>query len=214
MTMKPTGLKISTPSFFDGNTNDATQWMYSVITYLDLNEEVYTNDKKKIIATLSFMNKGTAGSWAEAYYETATTSGWGIWDNFSNKFKKTFIITDVRGNALVKLTTLNQCQCGSLENSGLDTCLSSQIMNMDTVPDTLNKWIAKEEHFHIQNQWIQTLNSRTTFIPHSSNPTHDLNAMDVDTVKLTPLHRAEYMKKGLCFVCGKHGHCSTDHKSG
>ncbi|KIK77397.1 hypothetical protein PAXRUDRAFT_42934, partial [Paxillus rubicundulus Ve08.2h10] len=37
--------------------------------------------------------------------------------------------------------------------------------------------------------------------------------MDVDTVRLTLLQRAEYMKKGLCFVCGKQGHCSTDHKS-
>ncbi|KIK72036.1 hypothetical protein PAXRUDRAFT_22479 [Paxillus rubicundulus Ve08.2h10] len=45
------------------------------------------------------MNKGTAGSWAEAYYETAATSGRGTWDNFSDKFKKTFIIVD----------------CGSLE---------------------------------------------------------------------------------------------------
>ncbi|KIK77152.1 hypothetical protein PAXRUDRAFT_17685 [Paxillus rubicundulus Ve08.2h10] len=68
MTMKPTELKIGTPSFFDGNTDDAAQWMYSVIAYLNPNEEVYTNDKKKIIAILSFMNKGTADSWAEAYY--------------------------------------------------------------------------------------------------------------------------------------------------
>ncbi|KIK78753.1 hypothetical protein PAXRUDRAFT_163109 [Paxillus rubicundulus Ve08.2h10] len=37
--------------------------------------------------------------------------------------------------------------------------------------------------------------------------------MDVDAVRLTPLQRAEYMKKGLCFVCGKQGHRSTDHKS-
>ncbi|KIK75818.1 hypothetical protein PAXRUDRAFT_18658 [Paxillus rubicundulus Ve08.2h10] len=151
--------------------------MYFVITYLNLNEEVYTTDKKKIIAALSFMNKGTAGSWAEAYYKTAATSGWGTWDNFSNKFKKTFIIADVRGNALVKLTTLNQCQCGSLEkynsefhlyksqsgvtgegtlifwySTGLDTHISSRIMNMDTVPDTLDKWITKVDHFHVQNQ--------------------------------------------------------------
>ncbi|KIK72606.1 hypothetical protein PAXRUDRAFT_21790 [Paxillus rubicundulus Ve08.2h10] len=188
--------------------------MYSIIAYLDLNEEVYTNDKKKIIATLSFMNKCTAGSWAEVYYEAAATSGWGTWDAFSDKFKKTFIVADVRRNALVKLTTLNQCQCGSLENTGLDTHLSSQIVNMDTVPDTLDKWIAKAEHFHVQNQQIQALKSRITFVPRSSNPAHDPNAMDVDAVKLTPLQQAEYMKKGLCFICGKQGHRSTDHKSG
>ncbi|KIJ09018.1 hypothetical protein PAXINDRAFT_17882 [Paxillus involutus ATCC 200175] len=36
--------------------------------------------------------------------------------------------------------------------------------------------------------------------------------MDVDAVRLSPTQRADYMKKGLCFVCGKHGHRSTDHK--
>ncbi|KIK77365.1 hypothetical protein PAXRUDRAFT_17551 [Paxillus rubicundulus Ve08.2h10] len=76
-------------------------------------------------------------------------------------------------------------------------------MNIETVPNTLNKWIAKAEHFHVQNQQIQALKSRTTFIPRSSNPTHDPNTMDVDAVKLTPLQQAEYMKKGLCFICGK-----------
>ncbi|KIK73113.1 hypothetical protein PAXRUDRAFT_21210 [Paxillus rubicundulus Ve08.2h10] len=221
--MKATELKIGTPSYFDGNTNDATQWMYSVITYLDLNKEVYTNNKKKIIAALSFMNKGTAASWAEAYYETAAISGWGTGN----------------GNALVKLTTLNQQQSGSLKkynsefclnksrsgvtdegaliswySAGLDTCLSSRILNMDTIPDTLDRWIAKAEHFHVQNQRIQSLRSRNTYVPRPSNSTHDPNAMDVDAVRLTPLQRAEYMKKGLCFICGKQGHCSTDHKSG
>ncbi|KIK77368.1 hypothetical protein PAXRUDRAFT_167092, partial [Paxillus rubicundulus Ve08.2h10] len=37
--------------------------------------------------------------------------------------------------------------------------------------------------------------------------------VNVDAVKLTPLQRAEYMKKGLCFICGKQGHHSTDHNS-
>ncbi|KIK77609.1 hypothetical protein PAXRUDRAFT_17389 [Paxillus rubicundulus Ve08.2h10] len=214
MTTKATELKIGTPSYFDGNTNNAAQWMYSIITYLDLNEEVYTNDKKKIITTLSFMNKGTAASWAETYYETAAISGWGIWETFSDKFKKTFIVADAKGNALVKLTTRNQRQSSSLKNAGLDTCLSSQILNMDTIPNTLDRWIAKAEHFHVQNQWLQSLRSRNTYVPRSSNPTHDPNAMDVDAVRLTPLQQAEYMKKGLCFVCGKQGHRSTDHKSG
>ncbi|KIK77211.1 hypothetical protein PAXRUDRAFT_17647 [Paxillus rubicundulus Ve08.2h10] len=221
MTTQATELKIGTPSYFDGNTNNAAQWMYSVITHLDLNEE------------------GTAASWAKAYYETAAISGWGTWENFSDKFKKTFIVADAKGNALVKLTTLNQRQSSSLEkynsefhlnksrsgvtdtgaliswySAGLDTRFSSRILKMDTIPDTLDRWIAKAEHFHMQNQWIQTLRSRNTYVPRPSNPTHDPNVMDIDAVRLTPLQRAEYMKKGLCFICGKQGHRSTDHKSG
>ncbi|KAF9226045.1 hypothetical protein BS17DRAFT_867448 [Gyrodon lividus] len=38
--------------------------------------------------------------------------------------------------------------------------------------------------------------------------------MDVNSVRLTPVKQAEYMKKGLCFIYGKQGHCSTDHKNG
>ncbi|KAF9220323.1 hypothetical protein BS17DRAFT_820805 [Gyrodon lividus] len=38
--------------------------------------------------------------------------------------------------------------------------------------------------------------------------------MDVDSIRLTPVKQAEYVKKGLCFVCLKQGHCSTDHKNG
>ncbi|KAF9223590.1 hypothetical protein BS17DRAFT_704874 [Gyrodon lividus] len=63
MASKVLELKIDTPSAFDGNTIDAAQWMYSVISYFELNDYVYHSDKKKIIATLSFMNKGTATPW-------------------------------------------------------------------------------------------------------------------------------------------------------
>ncbi|KIK80773.1 hypothetical protein PAXRUDRAFT_15600 [Paxillus rubicundulus Ve08.2h10] len=223
----------------DSSSDSDTMTTKATELKIDLNKEVYTNDKKKIIAALSFMNKGTAASWAEAYYETTAISGWGTWETFSDKFKKTFIVTNAKGNALVKLTTLNQRQSGSLEkynsefhlnksrsgvtdkgaliswySTGLDTHLSSRILNMDTIPDTLDRWIAKAEHFHVQNQRIQSLRSRNTYVPHPSNSTHDPNTMDMDAIRLTPLQRAEYMKKGLCFICGKQGHRSTDHKSG
>ncbi|KIJ11413.1 hypothetical protein PAXINDRAFT_15714 [Paxillus involutus ATCC 200175] len=38
--------------------------------------------------------------------------------------------------------------------------------------------------------------------------------MDVDAIWLSPTQRADYMKKGLCFIHRKHGHHSGDHKKG
>ncbi|KAF9221682.1 hypothetical protein BS17DRAFT_649316, partial [Gyrodon lividus] len=67
MASKASELKISTPSAFDSNTDDAAQRMYSVISYFELNDHSYDTNKKKIIAALSFMNKGMAASWAEAF---------------------------------------------------------------------------------------------------------------------------------------------------
>ncbi|KAF9220759.1 hypothetical protein BS17DRAFT_769087 [Gyrodon lividus] len=89
--------------------------MHSVISCFELNDHVYDSDKKKIITTLSFMNKGTAASWAEAYYEAAGDKGWGRWTDFIKNFKTTFAVSDVKGTALAKLTSLTQCHCGSLE---------------------------------------------------------------------------------------------------
>ncbi|KAF9223195.1 hypothetical protein BS17DRAFT_818074 [Gyrodon lividus] len=87
---------------------------------------------------------------------------------------------------------------------------------MDTIPDTIDKWIAKAEHFHIQNQCIKVLQNRSTYPrpPTSSTSTPNPDAMDIDSVRLTPVKWAEYMKKGLCFVCRKQGHRSTNHKNG
>ncbi|KAF9218439.1 hypothetical protein BS17DRAFT_822911 [Gyrodon lividus] len=115
MASKAPELKIGTPSVFDGNTDDAVQWMHSVISYFKLNDHVYNSNKKKIIATLSFMNKGTTASWAEAYYENAANKGWGKWTDFIKNFKTTFAVSDVKGTALTGLTSLTQRHCGSLE---------------------------------------------------------------------------------------------------
>ncbi|KAF9224265.1 hypothetical protein BS17DRAFT_704243 [Gyrodon lividus] len=115
MAFKAPELKIGTPSTFDGNTDNAVRWMHSVISYFELNNHVHDNDKKKIITTLSFMNKGTAASWAKAYYEAAADKEWGKWTDFVKSFKTTFAVSNVKGTALAKLTSLTQHHCGSLE---------------------------------------------------------------------------------------------------
>ncbi|KIJ08259.1 hypothetical protein PAXINDRAFT_28881, partial [Paxillus involutus ATCC 200175] len=233
-------LKVGTPTHFDGNTNDSSRWLHSVMAYLVLNDRIYNSDDKKIILALSFMSKGTAASWAEAAYERADTLGsFGTWEMFKEDFKKTFVTSDVKSASISKLSSLTQRGCGSLEkfnaefrllahrsgvNSqgaliewytrGLNFAISEKIIGMEFTPTTLDKWIAKAEHFNVQNKRIRSLKRGTPFqnnYSSNSSRNRDPNAMDVDAVRLSPSQRADYMKKGLCFVCGKHGHRSGEH---
>ncbi|KAF9220415.1 hypothetical protein BS17DRAFT_714646, partial [Gyrodon lividus] len=78
-------------------------WMYSVISYFKLNDHVYDSDKKRFITALNFMNKGTA-----ACYKAAENKGWGKWTDFTQSFKTAFVVSDIKGTVLTKLTSLTQ----------------------------------------------------------------------------------------------------------
>ncbi|KIJ05135.1 hypothetical protein PAXINDRAFT_93852 [Paxillus involutus ATCC 200175] len=241
MSERPTELKVGTPVHFDGSPNDASRWLHSVIAYISINDRIYTSDNKKIILALSFMSKGSAATWAEAAYENAAElENFGTWANFQEDFKRTFVTKDVKATAIAKLSSLTQSGCGSLEkfnaefrllahrssvNSqgaliewylrALHPSISTQILRMDKTPETLEGWIAKAEHFNVQNERIKSLRQGRPFfnnLPSNSSRKRDPYAMDVDAVRLSPTQRADYMKKGLCFVCGKNGHRSSDHK--
>ena len=108
----------------------------------------------------------------------------------------------------------------SFFTAGIPTLLIKQIMSLNTIPDKINNWNSKAIHF--QNQWDcaeqiaqQSRRSIQTFQLFSSSPrtTKDLNAMDIDMVKLlkklTPEEQELYTKKGLCFHCCKSGHMMT-----
>jgi hypothetical protein len=187
------------------------------------------------------MSKGSSATWAEAAYENAAElESFGKWKDFQEDFKRTFVTKDVKATAIAKLSSLTQSKCGSLEkfnaefrllahrsivNSqgalikwylrALHPSISTQILRMDKTPKTLEGWITKAEHFNVQNKQIKSLRQGGPFFnntPSNLSRRRDPNAMDVDAVRLSPTQRADYMKKGLCFVCGKHGHRSTDHK--
>ena len=86
---------------------------------------------------------------------------------------------------------------------------------MQNPPDTLEEWIAKAKIFHNQKLCIDELrrgvrysNFRTLNTPTPRTPS-DLNAMEVDSVrlkKLSPQECARCMREGRCFKCWKVGH--------
>ncbi|KIK77052.1 hypothetical protein PAXRUDRAFT_167998 [Paxillus rubicundulus Ve08.2h10] len=116
MSKKATEIKVGTPTNFDGNLNDASQWLYSLITYISLNDWIYTMPEKKIILALSFMNKGSVATWAEAAYEKAADNeNFGTWEQFQLNFKRTFMTKNVKAASIAKLSSLTQKDCGSLK---------------------------------------------------------------------------------------------------
>ncbi|KAG2156812.1 uncharacterized protein EDB93DRAFT_1078802 [Suillus bovinus] len=55
------------PVIFNGDTRLAQGWALQMQAYFDMNDEVYNNNKKKIIFFLSRMQKGEASKWAEGH---------------------------------------------------------------------------------------------------------------------------------------------------
>ncbi|KAI6138063.1 hypothetical protein BKA82DRAFT_4367587 [Pisolithus tinctorius] len=87
--VKPTELKIGAPTDFDGDQKNAMSWLYSVQTYLLVNEELYDTDTKKVVYALSYMKKGVAHSWAATYQKIAlekTHPSFGTFTVFVKKF--------------------------------------------------------------------------------------------------------------------------------
>jgi hypothetical protein len=102
---------------------------------------------------------------------------------------------------------------------GLNSKLLEKIFNMETVPTTLAGWYAAAAKY--DGQWrrakaiigkIKESSKNDKPIAPTYTPTKDPNAMDID--RLTTAQHAEHMKKGLCFLCHKPGHRSSDHKKG
>jgi hypothetical protein len=113
----PKEINIGKPFEFDGNRDISQRWLEMVFTYLDINKEIYNDDKRKIIFTLSFMTKKSAATWASDFIEYSHTPhpilptarrGYGTWDEFLVSFNKTFDPIDSIGTAMAKLNNLRQ----------------------------------------------------------------------------------------------------------
>ena len=67
MSTKPTELHIRVPDAYDGSYETATEWLNAIRFYLIVNKPVYNTDEKQIAFALSYMNKGSAATWASTF---------------------------------------------------------------------------------------------------------------------------------------------------
>jgi hypothetical protein len=135
-TVYKTGIKLASPSVFDGDRRKAILWLKQVETYLTINERTYDSDTKKVAFALSYMQKGEAAKFAETVYSTewkhwgrrnVTREGvttaesyvvddgpLGRWeDDFLRLFKAQFFPRNVAMQAADRLSNLKQT--GSVE---------------------------------------------------------------------------------------------------
>jgi len=109
---------------------------------------------------------------------------------------------------------------------GLNTPLLDRILNFENPPTTIQGWYTTASK--IDNQWRRgrAIANRLkegndtkrrglrlpNHPPQYTPPTRDPYMMDMD--RLSVQEQADYMKKGLCFVCHLPGHRANDHGPG
>ena len=79
--------------------------------YIQINDEIYNSDKKKIIFALSYMKEGTATPWKQNFWMTEKLDDritpW-TWKRFKDTLKASFAPPDRPGEALTLLITERQ----------------------------------------------------------------------------------------------------------
>ena len=106
---KTSEIRLGRPDNFDGSASKANAWIDSVSLYLMINESVYNKDPKKIAFALSFIKEGSAATWASTFTRKAlsvTLPTLGTWNDFTVKFKTSFIHIDVKNEAITWLTNM------------------------------------------------------------------------------------------------------------
>ena len=104
-TTKATELKLNQPKPFTGKRNEIDDFLQDVALYLEINDEIYNTDKKKIGYTLTFMYEGDAKSWKAQFLRNAITDtglDLGTWRDFVTKVQDAFAPYD----ALEEITNL------------------------------------------------------------------------------------------------------------
>ena len=227
-------IKICIPTDFTGDCTKTSKFLSEVSLYLKVNSTIYDTDEKKIVFTLSFMNGGTTGAFAEM---KGKGENLGSWADFKKSVEKTFSPIDDAGAACLKIKHLKQKK-GALEDyvikfqllavrSGIKEDVSLIEYFIDGLhPDIVWAIYAKDTILEKINDMIdaaskaQTVTDRANAIITMAQSLH--NEKTEQTVKieastlsmdwLSYQEHTEHMKKGLCFVCHKPRHRASDHK--
>ncbi|KIO06738.1 hypothetical protein M404DRAFT_24424 [Pisolithus tinctorius Marx 270] len=184
--VKPTELKIGAPSDFDGDQKNAMSWLYSIQTYLLVNEELYDTDTKKVVYTLSYMKKGVARFWATTFQKVAlekTHPSFGTFTDFVKSFKESFTSADTAGTAIAKLHTLKQKESVEQYITNFQTAaanstimedvalieffsqrlkpfIANRIHMMETTPTKIMEWYTQAQKFDAKWRKVNEISGR------------------------------------------------------
>ena len=106
---KTSELKLNQPKPFTGKQTKFDDFLQDIELYLDINEDIYNTNKKKIGYALSFMNKGDAKSWKGQFIQNAqgpTRLDLGTWTQFVKELTNGFQPYDAPRDVLEHLTNM------------------------------------------------------------------------------------------------------------
>ncbi|EGO04871.1 hypothetical protein SERLA73DRAFT_149214 [Serpula lacrymans var. lacrymans S7.3] len=89
---------------FDGTPDKAQISISSTDLHFDINDTIYTSNKKKVYVALSYMKDGTAASWSEAKMtEYKEKNTYPLWADFMKTFTASFRTANIKGTASAAL---------------------------------------------------------------------------------------------------------------
>ncbi|EGN99222.1 hypothetical protein SERLA73DRAFT_54881 [Serpula lacrymans var. lacrymans S7.3] len=89
---------------FDGTPDKAQRWISSINLHFDINDTIYTSDKKKVYVALSYMEDGTATSWSKAKMtKYKEKNAYLTWADFMKTFTASFRTANIKGTASAAL---------------------------------------------------------------------------------------------------------------
>jgi Ty3 transposon capsid-like protein len=116
-------LNLNKPEPFDGNRDNFKKFLQNAEVYMDVNNETYNNDLRKIAFVLSFMASGSAATWKaqfieEAYERPAPTNPndrLGTYTQFRKDLMEAFSMFHSVGDALDKLQSMRKTKNESID---------------------------------------------------------------------------------------------------
>ena len=180
-------IRINNPAEFDGNREHLNSFLQDCHLYLALNHETYDGEEKKIIFILSYMTKGTAKAWKEAFIQKimdSSTQNFGTYKDFLAKVHKAFAAADIEGDARAALRQLRQGN-GTVDEynsqfriiagrakitddtalieyymEGLNAGTLSKIFAQSTIPKKIDEWYEQASKYDAQFRRIKEILAR------------------------------------------------------
>ena len=180
-------IRINNPTEFDRNREHLNSFLQDCHLYLALNNEIYNEDDKKIIFILSYMTKGTAKAWKEAFVQNVITrepQTFGSYTEFLEKVHKAFVAADIEGDARASLRQLRQGN-GTIDDyisqfrilsgraritdnttlieyfmEGLNVGILQKIFAQSTIPKRIDKWYEQASKYDAQYRRIKEILGR------------------------------------------------------
>ena len=201
-----------------------------------INESIYDKDQKKIAFALSFMQEGSAATWASTFTKKAlllSTPTLGTWTNFHNDFKTLFIHINVKNEAIAWLTTTtisnnlplgdyisqfkNQVALSEINHEdtlinffsrGIPASLMKQIYGMDTVPTKIDDWYTQAINFKTQWDRANAIAHKKPYNPYpvQKNNTQQTPKVDPYTMDVDSV-KLEKLTSEDRKKCFKEGQC-------